>query len=441
VIRFDRSKLRNTEQRRLLLDLLETGLAAVDPEHAVSEALRAGAKGQLNGDSVHVIAIGKAAVSMTRGAAQALGQRLAGGIALTRHGYGGRLPKGVELHEAGHPLPDEVGVRAAVAIQRLCEGLGRDQRVLCLLSGGGSALLASPPRGVTVGDLAATAQLLLESGVAIDEINTVRRHLSTLQGGGLAMAVHPARLVTLILSDVVGDRLESIASGPTVPDPTTFADATRVLRQHGLWDEIPAVARQHLEEGLAGRVPETAKPGDPVFAETRAEVVASNATFLGAVCEEAAASRLRVVREDAPVVGEASDAGRRFGERVTTRAKRSDEPTLIVAGGETTVTVRGDGQGGRNQEFALAAAQAMAGVEGVQIASHATDGTDGTTSAAGAVVDGETIRRGERRGLDPTRALEENDSHGFLAATNDVLWTGPTGTNVADVVLGLIGQL
>jgi len=211
-----------------------------------------------------------------------------------------------------------------------------------------------------------------------------------------------------------------------------------VLRQYALWNSIPDVVRGFLEDGLAGRVPETAKPGDPAFDRARAEIIASNGTFLDAVCEQARHVGLQVVLQDGSMIGEARETGRRFGERVAALAEDATARTLIVAGGETTVTVRGTGQGGRNQEFALAAAQAIAGAQDVQIAAHATDGTDGTTDAAGAIVDGQTIARGKALGLDPGGVLENNSSHDFLTATGDLLWTGPTGTNVADIALGLI---
>ena len=434
MIRFDRASVRDPERRGMLLDLLEVGLAAVDPERVVLDAL----DDDLPRGGVWVLAIGKAAVPMARGAAVGLGARLAGGIALTRAGYGGRPPDLIERFEAGHPLPDRAGLRAARAIRGLCARLDREDRLLCLLSGGGSALLAAPPAGVRLEDLAATTGLLLASGAAIDEINTVRRHLSTLQGGGLAAAAHPACLTTWILSDVVGDRPEAIASGPTVPDPTTFDDAAAVLQRYRLWEEIPSAVRTYLENGLAGRVPETAKPGDPVFAGSQTRILASNATYLDAVCLEATRIGLRAVRATEPMTGEAREVGTDLGTRLARLAGSVDGPTLGVSGGESTVTLRGGGQGGRNQELALAAAKPLAGIASVQLAAHATDGTDGPTEAAGAIVDGETIERGLSLGFDAEASLRGNDSHPFLAATNDLLWTGPTGTNVADVVLGLL---
>ena len=434
MIRFDRSALRDTEAREAILDLLEAGFTAVDPERLVFEELK-----DHSGDAgIRVIAIGKAAVPMARGAARALGARLARGIVLAPYEHGGGTPNVIECYEAGHPIPDESGVRAAEAIREFCAPLGHADRLLCLLSGGGSALLAAPVPGVELKDLAQTTRLLLACGATIGEINTVRRHLSTLQGGGLARAAYPASLLTLILSDVVEDRIETIASGPTMPDPTTFADAERVLRRHRLRIEVPLSVRRYLRDGADGRVPETAKPGDPIFERADIRVVANNSTFLDAVCEHAARIGLRVHRELRPMVGEARNVGACLGQHVAELAESIAEPTLLVAGGETTVTLHGDGRGGRNQEVALAAAQALEGTDSVLFATCATDGTDGVTDAAGALVDGATIDRGRESGLDPELALRGNDSYVFLSATGDLLRTGPTGTNVADVVLALI---
>ncbi len=445
MIRFDRSRMRAGFERDLVLDLLESGFAAIDPRCCVREVLsrdvdrlRVGSTVfKMSGGSIWTIAIGKAAVPMAGAVSEWLGSTLAGGIVVTRYGCGGSV-EGLRVLEAGHPIPDENGLRAAAAIGELSDGVGPRDLVLCLLSGGGSALLGAPPEGVSLGDLAATTRLLLESGAAIDEINTVRRHLSTLQGGRLARRLRPASVITLVLSDVIGDRLEAIASGPTVPDPSTFDDAIGVLLRHRLWQQLPAVVRDHMARGAAGETGETPKPGDPAFQGTAVEIVGDNAAFLDGLEQAAQDAGCRVVQVPEPVVGEASDAGHGLGRRAMDLAVTAGQRTLLVAGGETTVTVRGRGQGGRNQELALAAALEIDGSDGVCVAALATDGSDGVTDAAGGIVDGMTAASARQAGIDPAAALSDNDSHAALRASGDLLLTGPTRTNVADAYVAYI---
>ena len=445
MIRFDRSRMRAGFERDRVLDLLESGFAAIDPKRCVREVLfrdgdrlRVGsAVFDMSGGSVWTIAIGKAAVPMAEAVSELLGPALAGGIVVTRYGCGGSV-EGLRVLEAGHPIPDENGLRAAAAIGELSDGVGPRDLVLCLLSGGGSALVAAPPKGVSLDGLASTTRLLLESGVAIDEMNTVRRHLSTLQGGRLARRLRSASVVALVLSDVIGGRLEAIASGPTVPDPTTFGDAIGVLRRHRLWERLPASVRDYLARGAAGKTGETPKPGDPAFHDTTVEIVGDNDAFLDGLEEAARDGGCYVVRVPEPVVGEASDAGRGLGRRAVNLMGEVGQRTFLVAGGETTVTVRGQGQGGRNQELALAAALEIDGRDGVCVAALATDGSDGVTAAAGGIVDGTTAASARRAGIDPAAALSDNDSHAAMRASGDLLVTGPTRTNVADAYVAYI---
>jgi len=395
------------------------------------------------GGRVFVVAAGKAAVPMARAASDALGDRLSGGLAVSTAGEAA-LSR-VRLCPAGHPVPDARGLAAAAEVEALAAGLGRDDLLLVLLSGGASALLPAPAEGLSLEDKAATTRLLLRSGATIQELNAVRKHLSRLKGGGLARAVFPARVVTLVLSDVVGDDLSTIASGPTVPDPTRFADALLVLRRRQVLDAVPAPVRARLERGARGEVAETPKPGDPVFRRTLTRVVGSNRLSLQAASAEARRLGWRPLVLTSRLEGEAREAA---GVLVAVLRECVESgrpaalPVCLLAGGETTVTVRGDGQGGRNQELAVAASQALAAFPApAVVASLATDGVDGVSDAAGGVVDDTTAARAAAAGLAPADAfLAANDTRNFLGPVGDLILTGPTGTNVVDLVVLLAGQ-
>ncbi|HYH81794.1 MAG TPA: DUF4147 domain-containing protein [Longimicrobium sp.] len=426
-------------------------IAAADPREAVRRALRVeggalviGASGDeervaLDGvDHILVIGAGKAAVGMARGAHDVLGDRIAGGTVTTRDGYGGEVA-GMYVWEAAHPVPDTRGLAGAADALACARAAGARDLVLCLLSGGASALWPAPVRGVSLTDLRALTDALLRAGATIREVNTVRKHLSRIGGGWLARAAYPARVVTLVVSDVVGSPLDVIASGPTVPDPTTFADALGVLGAHEL--SAPPAALRHLQAGAAGEAAETPKPGDAAFERVSAHVVAATADALrGASAEaERLGYRAEILADD--MEGEAREVARAIAREAIDRRRAlvaGDAPLALLLGGETTVTVRGRGLGGRNQELALALAVELEGRGGIVAAALGTDGTDGPTTAAGAIVDGETISRGTEAGLDARDHLARNDSHPYLRATADLLVTGPTGTNVCDVVVILL---
>ena len=439
----DRDRLRKRSHLEVQVAMLEAALSSVDPEalvrqHVVvaNEALRIDGREHTLGDRrVWILSIGKAAVPMAQAVESLVGvERISGGVAVTRKGYGASMDV-VRVIEAEHPIPeDTVG---ADAIAELAGQVRPDDLVLCLLSGGGSALLASPPSSVSVSELARATELLLESGATIDEVNTVRRHVSCLQGGQLMARLAPATVITLLLSDVIGDRLESIASGPTVPDPSSFSDARAVLQDHQLWNRIPDSIRTHVQSGIASQVPETPKPGNPMFETAQAVLVGNNDTAVRALAAAARAFRFDVHVHPESLMGEARNVGFQLADTAVQLSGSAWGNWALIAGGETTVTVRGDGLGGRNQELALAAALRLEGIEGLSLAALATDGTDGPTAAAGALIDGETAAWARRRGMDPSDALERNDSHAVLDATQDLLWTGPTRTNVADLVLVL----
>jgi hydroxypyruvate reductase len=426
--------------------ILDAAIAAVDPRAAVLRALRregdalavGGERVDLRDvERVLIVGAGKAAAGMARGAFEVLGDRAAGGCITVPHGGGAELP-GIEVWEAAHPVPDTHGLAGAVAALRVARAAGERDLVLCLLSGGASALWPCPPASVGLSDVREVTAALLRAGAEIGEMNAVRKHLSRIAGGGLARAAAPARLVTLAISDVVGSPLDVIGSGPGVPDTTTFAQAVAVLRKYGV--RTPDAVMAHLQAGAAGIVAETPKPGDPAFRRASAHVVASvgDALARAARAAEALGYRAEIVADN--LEGEARDAARDIAALARRRRGEHDGPLALLFGGETTVTVRGKGRGGRNQELALALALEIADEDGTVAATLGTDGVDGPTSAAGAIVDSETVARAREHGEDARAALDRNDSHTFFRATGELVVTGPTGTNVGDVVLVLLGE-
>lgn len=391
---------------------------------------------------IAVLGAGKAALAM----AAALEPHLEGlpvhGTVTVPHGYpetrppGLHPPRRVAVRTAGHPVPDAASAAAGRDALATANRLGPDDLLIVLLSGGGSALWLVPAEPLTLPDVQATVRLLLHSGADIAAVNAVRKHLAQLGGGQLARAAAPAEVLTLALSDVPDDDPATLASGPTVPDPSTFAEACAVLRTAGVWDATPAPVRAHLEAGARGALSETPKPGEAAFARTAFHRLGSNRDALDAAEAEARRRGYRVVRLPEPLTGEAREAGRRLAH--TTRTLPSNGPTCLLAGGETTVTVRGRGLGGRNQELALAAALALEDASRPAVVlSGGTDGLDGPTDAAGAWATPETAARARAAGLDPLRHLAENDAYPFFAALGQLLRTGPTHTNAMDVQLGL----
>lgn len=441
------------------LDLLKThakaifsaGIAAADPFQAVSRALRleqdslyAGAVSlPLDfGAKVHLIAVGKAAGPMAAAAEVILGDYLGEGLAVSKYDHLWPLHK-VRLLHAGHPLPDDNGVAATQAVKDLLAKADAGDLILCLLSGGASALLPAPAPGITLAEKLATTELLLGCGASIQEINCVRKHLSALKGGGLARLALPRRVLTLVLSDVVGDPLDVIASGPTVADPTSFAEAMAVIARYQLLRRLPAAVRQRLEQGCAGAIPETPKPGDACFAGQVVQLVGSNSQSLTAAAAAATSLGYTPLVLTSSLTGETRQVAAvhaAIARELAASGQPLPPPACLLSGGETTVTLRGNGRGGRNQEFALAAAHGIAGLDEVVILSAGTDGTDGPTDAAGAIVDGSTLQRARELGFDPKRHLEQNDAYPFFAALGDLLITGPTNTNVMDLQLILAGK-
>lgn len=464
--------------RRDILSILEHALRAVEPRQAVLQHMTLDGDRLMVGDQTYdlaqtgrilVVGAGKAGAPMAAAVQQVLGSRVTAGQVNVKHGHlapagdwrlrfapGGadalvnvvgaatRAASGdVRFSEAGHPVPDAAGMAGAERMVSLLTGLTERDLVIVLLSGGGSALLPLPVAGVSLADYRSLTDLLLRSGADITEINTVRKHCSRLQGGRLAELAAPARIVSLILSDVVGSPLDAIASGPTVPDPTTFADAWAVLARYDLLERAPAPVIAHLRRGMSGALPDTPKPGNPLFARVHNVIIGDNASAGRAAVARARDLGFHSMLLSSFVQGEAREVGRALaGLAQGIAAGQSDiaMPACLVLGGETTVTLKGQGRGGRNQELALAAGVALGSYAlppGVTAAvvGFGTDGTDGPTDAAGGVGADDTVSRAASLGLDLRAALAANDSYPCLAALGDLLVSGPTGTNVNDLLL------
>ncbi|MBW2146669.1 MAG: glycerate kinase [Deltaproteobacteria bacterium] len=434
--------------------IFEASIKAVSPCEAVQRHLlredsilllkQAGGKDErLNLDQFHrvfIIGGGKASAPMARAVEGVIGHRVAGGAVVVKYGHGEPLER-TELYEAGHPVPDEAGLAGAQRIMELLADTGEKDLIICLLSGGGSALLPLPVKGVSLEEKQEMTRLLLSCGADIRETNTVRKHISRIKGGQLARAAYPSPVVNLILSDVIGDDLDVIASGPTVPDGSSFADMMAVLEKYGLMDRAPRSIIEHMHRGLAGQVPETPKPEDPVFSSVLNRIVGSNIMALQAAAQEAAARGYRTLILSSGIDGEAREISRMhaaIAREIRATGNPLQPPACVISGGETTVTLTGKGLGGRNMEFALAAAPLIEGIDNVLILSAGTDGTDGPTDAAGAWVDGATVTRARDLGLDHRQNLMDNNSYPFFQALGDLLITGPTRTNVMDIRLILI---
>ncbi|HKP52831.1 MAG TPA: glycerate kinase [Chloroflexia bacterium] len=425
------------------MSVLNAALQAADPYLATLRLLNFELDiiSNLNDGKGYVVGAGKAGEAMARAAEEVLGERIASGLVVVKEGYtgtGGAPLSRVMVCEAGHPVPDERGVSATTRLLEIVNGAQSGDLVICLISGGGSALLTAPAEGISLEDVQETTRLLLRSGATINELNAVRKHLSRISGGQLARAAAPAHVLSLILSDVTGSPLDVIASGPTAPDPTTYADALGIIERYGLLDEAPGTVLARLQAGAAGEVEETPKPGDALFDRVTNRLVASNV-----IAVEAAADYARILGLDTLIgttflEGEAREIGSALAgvaKEIVSYGRPVSRPGCVLFGGETTVTVRGEGVGGRNTELALGAALALEGWgPDVVVASLATDGGDGTSPSAGAIADGTTIDRGKSLGIDAHSALARNDSYSYWHELGDAIMTGPTGTNVNDMM-------
>jgi hydroxypyruvate reductase len=387
-----------------------------------------------------VIGAGKAGSGMARVVDEMFGARIASGLVITKYGHS--LPtENIQVFEAGHPVPDESGVLGVEGIRELLRDLDESDVVLCLISGGGSALLPSPAEGITLKEKQDVTNALLRAGSTITELNAVRKHLSAIKGGQLLGMTAPARVVSLVMSDVIGDPLDYIASGPTAPDTSTFEDARRIVGKYGI-DVSPAII-ERFDRGIAGAIPETPKIGDPLFDRVANYIVANNRLLLESAANKARELGFETLVLSSEIEGEARDVGRVFASiarEIEGSRNPVKPPACVLAAGETTVTVRGDGSGGRNQEMALAWALKMTGATSpVCFASVASDGTDGPTDAAGGIVDPETCARAERAGRDPAEDLRANNAYELLDSAGDLILTGPTETNLMDIQILLAG--
>jgi hydroxypyruvate reductase len=438
------------ERRAHAREIFAAGVRSADPFEAVKRHVEI-TDGILRADgrnydlaaiaNIFVIGCGKAAARMALALQEIIGARITGGVVVVKYGHGVLLEK-IKVVEAGHPIPDRAGFDGARQVIDLVSRAGVADLILFVISGGGSALLPMPAEGLTLEDKQQTTQTLLASGATIQEVNALRKHLSRLKGGRLAELAYPASTVALVLSDVVGDRLDAIASGPTVGDATTFEDCLEIVRRYDLGGKIPVKVLDLLERGARGGAAETPKPSAAPFQKVQNIIVGSNRTALAAAQQRAASLGYQTQVLTSSIEGESRIVASSHCARIKEMLRRDQlprQPVCLISGGETTVTLRGDGLGGRNQEFAVAAAIEIAELDNVVVLSAGTDGTDGPTDAAGAIVDGTTVERGRAQGLNPHEFLARNDSYHFLQATGDLLITGPTLTNVMDLQVILVG--
>ncbi len=435
--------------KKTLQEIFMAGIRAVDPEEAVRRHV------ELSGNElkvgacsyrldrfkrIFVTGFGKGTAPMAKALEQILGDRLTEGWITVKYGHGMPLEK-VRVMEAGHPVPDQAGLEAARYVLERLQGCSEHDLVLCAFSGGGSALFPAPRPPLDLGEKQATTRLLLECGATIFELNSLRKHLSSAKGGQLARIAYPARVISLFLSDVVGDPLDVIASGPTVADPSTFADCIRIVDHYGLSEKLPSSVLKLLRDGAGGLLEDTPKPGDVVFERVQNLVVGNNRAALLASAQKASGLGYSPLILSSYVQGEAREIAEFFtatGKEIVSSGHPIHAPACVLAGGETTVTIRGEGKGGRNQELALAAAICLDGWPGISVLSAGTDGSDGPTDAAGAFADADTCRAAVRKGLNALDYLSRNDSYHFFEAIGDLLITGPTRTNVMDVLCMIV---
>jgi glycerate 2-kinase len=437
---------RNRRGRSLCLYALEQALKAVNPSQCLESSIRVLNQRLIGRDvliplaryrRIVLLAVGKAAVPMMNSALKLLRGFEVFGILV--------MPKGekfassgaqVEVFRAGHPLPDREGLRGARCVMSILGGMHEDELLLCLISGGASAMLPAPAKGISLGDMRKVTELLVKSKASIHEINAVRRHVSELKGGRLVKICRASKIISLTISDVPDNRLPDIASGLTVEDPTSYQDAVEVLRKYDIWQALPMSVAGHLTRGLRGQIPDTPKPGDPAFTRVHNIIIAENRTACLAAMYALKRHRISAKILSSSIEMEARSMGKLLAS-FAVESERFDQPLkgneAIILGGETTVEIKGSGLGGRNQETALSAVSAIAGLNGTVIATMGTDGIDGNSPAAGAIIDGNSMRRAAQKGMTPDAYLVRNDSYHYFRRLQDSIVTGKTATNVGDI--------
>ena len=436
-------------RKKALEDIFRAGLKAVDPERAVRRYVRCKGNRLFVEDCSYnldrfkrilLIGAGKGTAPMAKALEDILGDWLNSGWIIVKYGHGMPLKK-THIMEAGHPIPDEAGLRATEDLLKQAQGCTEEDLIICAFSGGGSALLPAPSPPIDLDQKQESTRLLLECGATINELNAMRKHLSRSKGGWLAKTAYPATLISLILSDVIGDPLDVIASGPTVPDESTYSDCMEIIERYDLTNRLPAGVVEYFRQGVAGMLPETPKAGDPVFSKVQNLIVGNNREALLAANEQAISLGYNTLVLSSQIEGEAREVAQVFaaiGKEIRQAGLPISPPACLLAGGEPTVTIQGSGKGGRNQELALAFAIAIDGWDGISLLSAGTDGTDGPTDAAGAIVSGLTCRKARQANLKPQTFLLANDSNSFFGSLGDLLITGPTRTNVADLICMIV---
>ena len=429
--------------------IFKAGVQAVDPLNAIKKKLKLTHEAlSLEGrtynledyKNIYVVGMGKAAASMASAVEDILGDRITRGVLNVKYGHGVPL-KIIKVNEAGHPVPDEKGLSGTREIVELLEESGSEDLVICLISGGGSALLPLPAGGITLKDKQELTQALLDCGATIHEINALRKQISAVKGGRLAKLAYPSTLISLILSDVIGDNLDVIASGPTVPDTHSFHDCLHILNKYGIKEDVHNAVIQYIVKGCEGGHEETPKPDDPAFERTQNVIIASNILAVKAANEKALELGYKSMILSTFIHGETEEVAKvhtAIAEEIISSGNPLEKPACVISGGETTVTIKGEGKGGRNQEFVLAAAIHIEDLQDVVILSAGSDGNDGPTDAAGAIADGTTVSRAGDQGLDPYAYLSNNDSYNFFEPLGDLVMTGPTNTNVMDIRVLLV---
>ena len=437
------------EMRSNAVKIFQKGLQAVEPGSAIKRSCKRKNDHLVIGNkkynlskikNIFVTGAGKATAPMAAAIEDIIGENITHGIINVKYGHTANL-NSIRLIEAGHPVPDKNGMKGADEILNLAAGAKKNDLVLCLISGGGSALLVLPAEGITLKDKQDTIKILLSCGATIHEINTIRKHISKIKGGRLAKAAYPARMLSLILSDVVGDDLDVIASGPSVPDPSTFEESLKIFKKYKITKNIPKAVVSHMKKGASGKVPETPKEGNRIFKNTYNLVIAGNMEAITAARQESNKMGYNTLVLSSMIEGETRDVAKvhtAIAKEILRTGIPIPPPACILSGGETTVNITGSGLGGRNQEFVLAAAIDIAERKNIVVLSGGTDGGDGPTDAAGAMADTNTLKRAESMGLNPLNFLLNNDSYHFFKRLYDLLITGPTNTNVMDLRIILI---